>query len=80
MFDIYEYLFKMQRAEVEALEFHKGRTISIKSYVDIQRDNEMLQEVIRNYKIIGLLNLCHTASYIMLQRLQYFTSENWTTL
>lgn len=42
-----------------------------------RKHNEMLQEVIRNYKIIAYLNKWHTESYIKLQQLQHFSSEKW---
>ena len=42
-----------------------------------RKHNEMLQEVIRNYKIIVYLNKWHTESYIKLQQLQHFSSEKW---
>lgn len=42
-----------------------------------RKHNEMLQEVIRNYKIKVYLNIWHTESYIKLQQLQHFSSEKW---
>ena len=42
-----------------------------------RKQYEMLQEVIRNYKIIAYLNKWHIESYIKLQQLQHFSSEKW---
>lgn len=55
----------------------KIRIFSTYSPLVFRKHNEMLQEVIRNYKIIDYLNKWHTESYIKLQQLQHFSSEKW---
>lgn len=55
----------------------KIRIFSTYSPLVFRKHNEMLQEVIRNYKIIDHLNKWHTESYIKLQQLQHFSSEKW---
>ena len=51
--------------------------LSVPIFILVLREhNEMLQEVIRNYKIIAYLNLWQTECYIELQQLQHFLSEN----
>ena len=55
----------------------KIRIFSTYSPLVFRKHNEMLQEVIRNYKIIVYLNKWNTESYIKLQQLQHFSSEKW---
>lgn len=55
----------------------KIRIFSTYSPLVFRKHNEMLQEVIRNYKIIAYLNKWNTESYIKLQQLQHFSSEKW---